>query len=532
MNTAQISLEHTRRFNRLTLDYIEGTEKLKEFYYLPHELESYKEQIAKRKQFPVDRELLVNSLKEQYKSIGGCKGSVLDNVSSLHDDRTFTVTTGHQLNIFTGPLYFIYKIFHTIRLAEELQKNYPDQHFVPVYWMNSEDHDLEEVGQFNLFGKKYAWKTEQTGSTGRMNPASLSDLCLQLEAIFQGNEKALKMVGMFKHAYSEFNDLATATRYFANELFGDYGLVIIDSDDAGLKKSFENIIKQDLFESKPFEFVKQTSLKLKAEGYHVQVNPREINVFYLDDGIRNRIVRTSKGFHVLHTDIRFTEQELTEELSNNPEKFSPNVVLRPLFQEHILPNVAYVGGAGELSYWLQYCSCFKELHVSFPLLSLRNHFLVVDSASDSRMKELKLLPEDLFHSIDDLIKVHLLELADTDMDLSEEIKQVSALYNALKTKAAYSDTTLVGSLEAEEKKLLKGIQQWGSRFSRGLKKKNEVSLNRIRKIHSKLFPEGYLQERHDNVLSFYANDGDAFFAEVYKHTKPFSKQFQVLSTEK
>ncbi|MDP6908123.1 MAG: bacillithiol biosynthesis BshC, partial [Flavobacteriales bacterium] len=111
----------------------------------------------------------------------------------------------------------------------------------------------------------------------------------------------------------------------------------------------------------------------------------------------------------------------------------------------------------------------------------------------------------------------------------KESKLVSALYNALKERAKDVDASLVGSLEAEEKKMHKGVEQWGSRFSRGLKKKNEVSLNRIRKIHAKLFPGGYLQERHDNFLSFYASEGDEFLNEVYENTDPFSKDFRVLS---
>lgn len=528
MASTQISLEHTGRFNRLILDYINGDEKLNNYYSLPHTIESYKKQIENRRQFPIDRELLVKVLKKQYASIGKAKGAVLKNIDLLLHENTFTVTTGHQLNIFTGPLFFLYKILHTISLTEELKKAYADQNFVPVYWMNAEDHDLEEIGNFNLFGKKYNWETKQTGATGRMNPSSLSPICDKLDEVFDGDEKTGHLISIFRKAYSEFGDLASATRYFVNELFEKYGLVIIDGDDTELKRSFSTFIKEDLLENRPYELVKAASLELKKASYHVQVNPREINSFYLIDGIRNRIVKTDKGFHVLRTDVRFTEKEILEEIESHPERFSPNVVLRPLFQEFVLPNLTYVGGAGELSYWLQYQNCFNELNVSFPLLGLRNHFLLTEKGIDKRMDDLKLMPEDLFHSIDELINGHILEVEETDFDFSKEMEFLSKLYSELKNKAADSDASLVNSLEAEEKKQQKTIEQWGSRFSRGLKKKNEVSINRIRKIHSKLFPAGYLQERHDNLMEFYSKSGDDLIETIYNSIQPFDTRFQAL----
>jgi bacillithiol biosynthesis cysteine-adding enzyme BshC len=528
MEVTRFSLEHTGRFNRLILDYVNQDEMLKDFYSLPHTVENYKQQIENRAQFPINRELLADSLLNQYKSIGGAKDSVLENIESLRKENTFTVTTGHQLNIFTGPLYFIYKILHTIKLTEELKKAYPENNFVPIYWMNSEDHDIEEVGQFNLFGKKYVWETNQTGATGRMNPASLADFCNQLAEVFSGNDGMIGIVETFKTAYSRFDSLAIATRYFSNELFDKYGLVNIDSDDVNLKSSFAAYLKMDVLDNEPFNMVKQTDLKLDTAGYNLQVNPREINCFYLSDGVRNRIVKTAIGFQVLHTETQFTESELIAEIDNHPERFSPNVVLRPLFQEFTLPNLTYVGGAGELSYWLQYKDYFKSMNVSFPLLSLRNHFMLMDTGVAKRMDDLKLLPEDLFNSTDELIREHLFEISDADASIDVELETLQKLYSQLKAKAIEIDGTLVASVDAEHKKLLKVVQQWGSRFTRSLKKKNEVSVNRIEKLHQKLFPNATLQERHDNFLEFYSNTSRDFIEQVYEATNPFSTDFKVI----
>ncbi|MCF8460352.1 MAG: bacillithiol biosynthesis cysteine-adding enzyme BshC [Flavobacteriales bacterium] len=532
MNISTISLEHTGRFNRLILDYVNGEENVKEFYSLAHAKENYKRQIESRKQFPINRNLLTDSLLKQYQTIGGAKFSVLSNIESLRKENTYTITTGHQLNIFTGPLYFIYKILHTIKLTEQLRETHPENDFVPIYWMNSEDHDLEEVGQFNLFGKKYTWQTEQTGATGRMKSESLTEFCSQLDEVFSNNYETRNMISIFRKAYKEFGNLATATRYFANEMFGQHGLVVIDSDDASLKNSFVEFFKTDIFDSKPYKLVHETNQRLESAGYHVQVNPRQINCFYLVDGIRNRIVETEKGFRVFQTDIRFTASELIAELEKNPDRFSPNVVLRPLFQEFILPNLTYVGGAGELAYWLQYKHYFKEMGVSFPLLSLRNHFLLIDSQTANKMDDLNLHAEDMFHSVDDLIKGHVLEVSDANISLDVELSLLAQLYSGLKIKATDIDGSLVASIEAEQARVQKAIEQWGSRFSRSLKKNNEVSVNRIDKIYRKLFPNGYLQERHDNFLEFYAKYGQQFFRDIHSATEPFATELRTLRFRK
>ena len=528
MNQTRISLEQTGRFNRLILDYINGEKKLAGFYSLAHTKENYAKQIESRSKIPLDRNLLADSLRRQYEPIGGAKELVKTNIEKLRLETTFTVTTGHQLNIFTGPLYFVYKILHTIKLSEELNAAYTKHHFVPIYWMNSEDHDLEEVGQFNLFGEKYIWSTDQTGATGKMNPEGLIEFCSELEKVFSDDAETLKLVSVFRKAYAEYGDLATATRFFSDYLFGKFGLVIIDSNDALLKKPLVPYMKRDVFDNESFNLIHNTNRELVENSYHCQVNPRQINLFYLADGIRNRIVETEKGFHVLHTDIRFSKEELSAELELKPERFSPNVVLRPLFQELILPNLTYVGGAGELSYWLQYKAYFQEMDVSFPLLALRNHLLLIPESISTRMDELKLFPEDLFHPVNELVRELVVEISDADVSLDTERLRLKEFYSGLKSKAADVDLSLVASVEAEETRMKKSLEQWEGRFTRSLKKEYEVSVNRIKKLHKKLFPNEYLQERHDNILAFYSAKED-FIGSIQSVTEPFGTDFKVVN---
>lgn len=527
MVVSTVTLDHTNRFNRIILDYVSGNEKLNAFISHRHELENYPKKMEERKAFPVNRELLAASLHKQYISLGGAEGKVAAQIDSLLDENTYTITTGHQLNIFTGPLYFFYKILHTIRLADELNKTYTDNHFVPIYWMNSEDHDIDEIGRFNLFGKKFVWEPDQIGATGRMDPTELQKFCDELEEVFSNNATAQELVGLFRKAYTRFDDLTQATRFFVNELFKDFGLVIIDSDDAELKRSFIPYLEEDIFKNTAHDIVSQTNKHLDDRGFHQQVNPRKINCFYLSKEGRHRIVKTEDYYNILHTPIKFSEEELRDELQKHPKRFSPNVVMRPLFQEFVLPNLTYVGGAGELAYWLQYKDFFEKKEVSFPMLCLRNHILLIPKRMSSRLKDLKLLPEDLFHSVDDLTREHVLELADAEVDLVEEMHTLNQLYKQLTDRALSIDPSLVPSIEAEQTRVKKKIAKWSDKFTRSLKKENDVMVNRIRKIHGMLFPQGFLQERHDNFLAFVEDDGDnkKLIKDIYAVIDPFGTEF-------
>lgn len=528
MSRTEVSLEQTKRFTKLILDFVKKDKKLTPFYELDHTLENYAEKIASREKKPIDRKLLVQVLSDQYQRVDGASGKVKENIDSLLADNCFTVTTGHQLNIFTGPLYFIYKILHTIKLSDELNAAYTEKKFVPIYWMNSEDHDIEEVGQFKLFGKKYVWKTEQTGATGRMTPSELSQFLDTLRDIFGNSSKTLEIVDIFEKAYTSYENLSDATRYFTNALFGNRGLVIIDSDNKHLKASFSEYLISDIFENQPYSLVQSTNSKLLKADYGTQVNPREINCFYLGNGIRNRIVFSDDEYRVLNTDIRFSAEDLKNEIHSNPEKFSPNVVLRPQFQEFVLPNLTYVGGAGELSYWLQYKSYFDAMGVSYPMLCLRNHFLILNKSQSNRLKSLKMKPGDLFGSIDDLINKYVVQSANVEVDINDELQLADELYENLKTKAEFIDISLVASVEADQVKFQKTLNQWKGRFTRSLKQQNETSVNRIKKFHKTLFPEGYLQERYVNFLELYTQDSNDLFETVYDATEPFAVEFAII----
>jgi bacillithiol biosynthesis cysteine-adding enzyme BshC len=516
MQSTQVALKDTKAFSSSFIDYIEGKEELKPFYGLAPSISSFEKQIG-QKQFPEKHRLtFCQVLEEQYEGyeIAPALGASL---TDLSQSNTYTVTTGHQLNIFTGPLYFIYKIATVVNACKELKAKYPDYNFVPVYWMASEDHDFEEISYFHLFGKKYQWECDEKGAVGHIATSSLEKLLEELP----------EQVELFEKAYRDHSNLADAVRCYVNDLFGEEGLVVIDADDDRLKALFSPQIKDDLLNHTANQLVEQTSTELDNLGYKTQIFPREINFFYLEDGIRERIIKEDNTYKVNNTELSFSEEEILALLESNPEKFSPNVVMRPLYQEVILPNLAYVGGPAEIIYWLQLGKVFEHYETAFPILLPRNFALVINKASQKKLDKFGWDDTVLFQSTDDLQAAYVDEHGNDEVSLNGEYKELGAVFNQLIEKAESIDGSLKGFISAEHAKAAKSIDNIGKRLKKSEERKHEVELNQIAGIKEKLFPGGGLQERHDNFLNFYINNPN-FVKELVATLKPFDLSMHVL----
>src|SRR5215204_34912 len=347
-----VPYNQTNAFTKIVLDYLKGSEELKPFYDQPSSLTGIEETLRKKQLQPVNRKVLVQVLQEQYSKIE-TTATVTKNIELLLSDKTFTLTTAHQPNLFTGPLYFIYKILHTIKLTDYLNKQLSAYHFVPVYYMGSEDADFAELNHTYVKGKKIEWKKLQSGAVGRMLvDASLIQLIDELQSQLYAEANIDDVINSLKRCYTIGKTIQTATFELVNELYGKYGLVVLIPDNAAFKRQMISVFADDIFNQTSSLIVEKTSARLEPH-YKVQANPREINLFYLKDNTRERIVKEGEEFQIHNTELRFSRQELETELETYPERFSPNVILRGLYQDTILPNVAFIGGGGELAYWLQ-----------------------------------------------------------------------------------------------------------------------------------------------------------------------------------
>lgn len=512
----KIDFSKTQAFSSTFLDYIQQKEILAPFYHRFPSATALIQQ-AEEKQLDLSvRQTLSRVLSKQYQGLE-LRKEVSDNISSLKEPHTYTVTTGHQLNIFSGPLYFIYKIVTVIKACEELKAQAPDKHFVPVYWMASEDHDFAEINHFQLFGQTYRWESDQQGPVGRFALDGIKEVLAQLP----------ESVEIFEKAYTECSNLADATRHFVNALFGQYGLLVLDADNSELKKIFLPVIQDELTMQSSAALSEQSSEKLEALGYKAQIYPREINLFYMQDGLRERIVKTVEGYEVLNTNITFTNESLLHESTLYPERFSPNVVLRPLYQEMILPNIAYVGGPAEVAYWLQLKSVFDHYQVSFPALMPRNFALIINKGLARKIEKLGLDSSDLFLAIHDLKKNYLMANAEGEISLKEEIDILEQVFESIRHKAMTVDKSLDGFIGAEASKTLKNLENIEKRLKKAEEKNQETAMTQIEQIKEKLFPGGGLQERKENMLNFYLNQ-PLLIEELMKHFSPFDYRFHVL----
>lgn len=516
MKVEKISLQETGYFSNSFLEYVAASEKLTPFYTATPTIEHF-DQVIKNRSFSKNkREKLVEVLKTQYRELS-CSGLLNDNIESLLSDKTFTITTGHQLNIFTGPLYFIYKIVTVINAAKELKKKYPDYHFVPVYWMATEDHDFEEISYFWLHGKKHQWKTEQTGAVGHFDPSELKEIL----------DKLPGDITIFKKAYLENKTLTDACRQYVNALFGEEGLVVVDADDADLKRELITAMKADIFDQTPHHFVTKQSDKLSSLGFKIQVNCREINFFYMVEGVRVRIEKSGDRFVGVDSDLSFSKDEIEKLINDHPERFSPNVILRPLYQELILPNLAYVGGPSELVYWLQLKSMFEHFEVQFPILMPRNFGTILPAHLSRTWSKTGLSNIDLFLDIPLLEKKWLKENGGKKLSYEEAALEVSAQYESMKVKAADIDPTLVKHIEALKVTALIKIEKAEKKLIRADKRNHEDAMRQLATVKEAIFPNGSLQERRDNFLNFYQENPN-FINELLDAFDPFDYRMHLL----
>ncbi|MBP2282635.1 bacillithiol biosynthesis cysteine-adding enzyme BshC [Flavobacterium sp. CG_23.5] len=527
MPTDCISYQNSGYFSSLMNDYLDQKSNLHSLYNRFPKLENFENQILeKQKNYNNhNRSVLVSALQQQYASISS---SVLtkQNIEVLALPNTFTVTTGHQLNLFSGPLYFLYKIISTINLTNELKAKYPSYNFVPIYWMATEDHDFEEINYFNFKGKKFRWNTESTGPVGRLSTKGLEDFfdVYALELGSSTNAEAIKK--LFKESYLNHDNLADATRYLANALFGLYGLVILDADNSDLKRAFMPFAKEELLHQTSHQLVLETAEKLKE--YTVQVNPREINLFYIEDNIRERIVLENGKYKVNHTKIEFSETEILELLENHPEKFSPNVIMRPLYQEVILPNLCYIGGGGEIAYWLELKSFFDAAKVTFPILLLRNSVLLATEKQAKKAEKLHLNWTNLFSKQSNLINSKTKELSEFPIDLTPIKEQLRKQFEALFEMANHTDESFMGAVKAQEVKQTKGLENLEKRLLKAQKRKLSDVLQRITDLQNDLFPNQSLQERQANFSEFYLENGDNLIPMIINQLKPLEQNFDII----
>jgi bacillithiol biosynthesis cysteine-adding enzyme BshC len=444
----------------------------------------FEQQIALKKQSysAAQRELLTKVLHQKYKDISVSE-KLNRNLNLLTEASTFTVTTGHQLCLMTGPLYFIYKILHVIKLAEELKLAFPEQNFVPVYWMASEDHDFEEIRSFLLFGQKWTWESNQKGALGHFQTDELAPLLTQLSEKFQNhpNSEIHQLLAHLKNP-----NYGLGFFEFVHELFSFYGLIIIDADNTQLKESAWTIWEKDLCTNDIHHAIIMQSKALKEKGLSTPIESKESNLFLLDNEKRERIEKP----------VRFPFNK------ENSAQLSPNVVLRPIYQEWILPNLAYIGGPSEIAYWQQLPLAFATLGLPFPLTIRRAGGILLQEKELEQIQKLGFDKQDFLSDKAALKEQYLNQVGDQTPDYNK--LQLSWIHY----KNNFSELVHLElpqekrMIEAELTRIQKQIEALEEKFEKARKAKYDKVLKQIDQLSEKIQPKGQLQERTLNILNF------------------------------
>lgn len=516
----------TNIFSEQQLLLTENQAALQDFINLPFSKENFIEQIKIKSTFFTSekRQLLTTELERKYNGVDANEAS-WNNIQLLKKEETFTITTGHQLSLMTGPLYFIYKILHVIKQCKELNEYYPNNHFVPVYWMASEDHDFEEIKSFLLFGKTIAWESEQSGAVGRMNLYGMPQVFDSISQFF-ANHPESEIHNLISKLNG--NTYGEAFFQFIHAIFGNLGLIILDGDNKAFKTSFKPLIQKELESSFSYKLVTETNIKLQEKNFKIQVQPREINLFYLSHNKRERIILKGENFEI--GSQSFTKDEILQLLEEETVSFSPNVVLRPLFQEYILPNLCYVGGVGELSYWLEFKSTFEAAGVPFPLIQARTSIVWIDAQTNEKINSQELSTTDLFKSVNDLKQNYLQNNAEEEIDFSLLNFQFEQFKTDLTQKTESIDASINSWMGAEFSRMEKQFDGMKSRLEKSVKSKHEKGLKSIEQIKEKLFPNGGMQER---TLNFFQMCPDGNYTQklvdLYEVIEPFNDAVLVLT---
>ena len=463
---------------------------------------------------PRDRDTLADALLAQNER-WGLDDATRRNIEALRDPEAVVVVTGQQVGLFSGPLYTIYRTLTTLKLARQVAEE-TGRRVVPVFWMPGEDHDLDEVASTLLLRSNDLVPLRYTGHTlpdeGNLGPVGRLALTAQVHALVEALDAGLPptdfkatVLGWVRDTYRPGTPMLDAFARLLKHLFAGTGLVFMAPDDARLKALAAPLFRREIEDhGTAAEVLEATSARLVVDGYHAQVQTRPTNLFLLADGQRLPLDAEGGTFRLRGTDRTFMQAELLALLDQEPTAFSPNVVLRPLMQDLLLPTVAYVAGPGETAYYAQYKGVYDWAEVPMPLVYPRVSVTLVEGKVQKVLDRYDLAVGDLHTEIDKLFRAVVLAQMTDDVEVAFKaaMQPLHQAINTLKPVIEGVDRSLVKSAEATRAALMKEVGRLKERVIKAEKRNQDVIRDQLEKAMVNLYPAGKPQERALSVLYF------------------------------
>ncbi len=450
------------------------------------------------------RQGLVDTIKRQYSASAielKSDSIVAKNIESLADSNTLTVTTGQQIHIFLGPFFVVNKILSCCAEALKVKALLPDNQVVPIFWMATEDHDFDEIKSARLYNETYTWDIESEGPVGRLNPESLLPIVKQARERIDQTAENLAFIDVCDHAYSTCSTFADATRYIIHQLFEETGIVVLDPDDAFLKSQFKQVIEDDLLNHQPSQLIDSSIQTMKTFGMKAPINTRPINTFYLTDNKRIRIEKQDDNTYLLVDGSEtYSETEILDLLGKHPERFSPNALLRPVYQQQILPNISYITGASEMIYWLELGGVMTSYGINYPELSIRKSAFFVSQKNKQKLDNEGIHLESLFVRPEKFQEIVLSDRVAQISEIERNIVKSDSLLNSIFTAMSDLGSKNTKKLQKSQNQLINSIKNEQGALLESLSN-NDPTYNQLLKIKSSTFDNSYIQERNKYIIS-------------------------------
>lgn len=530
MQVSSVPFSAIQGQSRLFLKYQSAPDSLRKFY--PNAVSSVSELAGFAKEVTnrqvADREAVCDALID-INTRCGASTAVFNNIELLRAPNTVAVLTGQQTGLFSGPLYTIYKALSAIKLAEVLSAQGTPS--VPIFWAATEDHDYEEVASTLVIGGDGDVASVRFDANARTADSqvgsieldeSINGSILELIRTLPRTEFTHEIEQELSRTWGPKSKFGEAFLAQMAEIFRPYGLIFVDPQNIKLKRLSAPIYSDAIrLANEIVPRIVERSNELIVDGYHAQVlvEPDYFPLFWqTDEGVRTAIRRTGEGTYRSKADKReFTTADLIELATNEPERFSPGVMVRPVVQDHLFPTICYFGGGAEIAYFAQNSVVYEALRRPVTPCLHRQSFTIIESRHQRTLNDLDLEFIDLFSGIESLlpklIQKHI--SPDTAQLFNEVETQISIELDRLDQKLSALDVTLAANLTKRRSKMLYHIEALRKKAFRAELRKNESINSRVSAAFSSIYPNGHLQERSINVLTFLNKYGPNFVEWLY-----------------
>ena len=539
-----ISFSDIPKHQNLFLDYLYEFQNVQEFYENNfRSKEDYISLFKKISQSKSKREFdLSGLLKDQYADSANVSSKTLRNIELLNNHKTIAILTGQQLGILGGPLYTIAKILTTIRLANQFSERYDEFKFVPVFWLEGDDHDFNEVRSINIFDIEnqilnIGYKEEISDDDAKQSiggilfDESLNEFFTKLEGSLRETEFKPELLSRLKEYYKVGKSFKQSFKDLLMWLFDEYGLVIFDPQDPKIKSILKPIFKKEVNDfSIHTQKLIQTSARLE-ELYHAQVKVKPVNLFYHTDDGRFSIEPVDDIFKLRRKRKQFTKDEILAEIENAPERFSPNVLLRPICQDYIFPTGFYVAGPSEISYFAQVTPLYNFYNIVTPIVYPRASFTLLEKNVAAALDKYDLSMNDIFLGFDELKEKVIAELSENNIEnvFHESENDIELIFDKLKENLFAIDKTLVDSSGKTKEKILSAINELKTKAVKAQENKHETTIRQLTRISNLLYPNGNLQEREINFTYFYNKYGRELIRKLYDEISVSEFEHQIIT---